>query len=697
VAVEVGTGYVSITPSAKGFGSSLSKQIGGDLEGVGKVSGGKAGKGFMSGMGGALKVGVAAVGIGALAGITKKALGNAREAQQITNITEATIKATGGAAGVTASHVQEMANALQRTTGISDETIRSGSNVILTFKNIANAAGDGNNIFDQTTQAALDLSAAGFGSVQSASTMLGKALNDPLKGMSALTRVGVTFTDSQREQVKAAMENNDILGAQKIILAEVQGQVGGVAEAAADPMAKLNNMFNDLLETIGMSLLPALNAIADALGPLFEELGPIVGEVASLLGEVLADAVKSLTPVFRPMMSLVAKSAQLLGGALGRVIEALAPVIVELLDALMPLLDVFMELLAPLLDLVAVLIEGLMPIIRPIIGLIAALARILANGLAAVIENVLVPAVSFISDLIGNKMGPAFESIADFVSPVVDFFQNTVGPVIVGIWEGIQSVVSGFVDFFQGTALPVIQGVIDFIIGYYQTLWGIVQNVWSSITGFISGAVSRISSVMGTISGVVQNVIGFFGNLLSGVQSTMGNLLSFVSGIPGKILSFLWGLPRSLYGIGVSMIQSLINGAGSLLRRIGEFFLNMLPGWIVGPFKAALGIGSPSKVMMQFGEDIGDGLVIGIHAKAMAVEGAMKTLSMGAIGAVAPQRFASINGSASFSRIGPGGNSSMRPKGGLVIQELNVNSAPGERAEESVPRALRRLAFVSGL
>jgi phage-related protein len=696
VAVEVGTGYVSITPSAKGFGNALSKEIGGDLEGVGKDAGGKAGKGFMGGMGGALKVGVAAAGIGALAGITTKALGNAREAQQITNITEATIKATGGAAGVSATHVQDMANALQRTTGISDETIRSGSNIILTFKNIANAAGDGNDIFDQTTKAALDLSAAGFGSVESASTMLGKALNDPLKGMSALTRVGVTFTDQQREQVEAAMANNDILGAQKIILAEVEGQVGGVAEAAADPMDKLTNMFNDLLEVLGSSLMPALTAIADALQPVFDALGPVIGEVAGLLGGVLADAVTQLTPILSPLAQIAGRISGALGGVLSKVVAALAPLIVTLLEALMPVLDVFIALLEPILEVVAVLLEALMPVIQPLIGLVAALIRLFAAGLAKVLEHVLLPVLNLVASVIGDYLGPALQSIGDFLEPVVGYIEDTVGPVIIGVWDAIFGVIGGFVEWFQGTALPIIEGVVNFVIGYYQTLWNIVKTVWDGITGFIRAAVGTIGSILGGISGIVTTVIGFFRNLWTGAQNMLGGLIGFITGIPGRILSIFGGLAGSLYNIGRNMIQGLINGAGSLLRNIASFFLNMLPGWIVGPFKAALGISSPSKVMASLGEEIGEGLVVGVHAKSTDVENAMRDLSIGAIGAATPRRFQLINGGASSTRIGPGGVG-MAPRAGLTIEEFNVMSAPGEKAEDSVPRALRRLAFVSGL
>jgi phage-related protein len=693
VAVEVGTGYVSITPSAKGFGSALNNQIGGDLEGVGKNAGGKAGKGFMGAMGGALKVGVAAAGIGAVIGLGTKALGAAREAQQITNITEATIKATGGAAGVSAGHVQTLADSLQRSTGVSDETIRTGQNMILTFKNIANAAGEGNDIFDQTTRAALDLSAAGFGSMESTSVMLGKALNDPVKGMTALTRVGVTFTDQQRDQVAAAMENNDILGAQKIILGEVQSQVGGVAEAAADPMDKLQNMFSDLLEQVGGALLPALSAIADALQPVFDELGPVIGEVATLLGGVLADVIKQLAPILSPLVQIIGKVASAFGGLVAKSLAAVTPLIVMLVEALMPLLDVVLVLLEPILELVAVLLEALMPILKPLIGLIAALVGILAQGLGRVVENIIAPALGFIADLITTYVVPAFEKIAEFLAPVVEYMESEAGPIIMGVWDAIYGAIATVVEWFMGTAMPIIQAVINFIIGYYQTLWAVVQSVWGFIQAYIGAVVATISAIMGTISGVVSSVIGFFQNLYNGVSGMLGNLVTFVSGIPGQILGFFSGIGSSLYNIGRNIIQGLINGIRSMASALFNFIMDFIRSNVPGPILRFFGISSPSKYMAWVGMEIGQGLVVGIEGQTKNVQTAVRRLTSTAAGGASTT--VGINTSSTLTRIGAGSMAGAR--GGLVIQELNVTSGPNENAEESVPRALRRLAFVSGL
>jgi hypothetical protein len=165
-----------------------------DYDSAGK----KAGQGYSKGFAGSLKGIVAAIGVTIAAkkvlDFAKESVAEAREAQKVGAATEQIIKATGGAAGVTSKQVSDLAGSLSLATGMDDEMIQSGQNLILTFKNVKNEGAGLDAIFDRTTKAALDLSAAGFGSVSSASLQLGKALNDPIKGVSALARSGVTFS-----------------------------------------------------------------------------------------------------------------------------------------------------------------------------------------------------------------------------------------------------------------------------------------------------------------------------------------------------------------------------------------------------------------------------------------------------------------------------------------------------------------------
>lgn len=252
---EVASAFVSIMPSARGFGKKLDGEISGDISKSGKKSGLSFGKLFAAG---------AALGIGAK-GISflGDSLDEGREAQKVSALVANAIKATGGAANVTAKQVDRLATSISKKTGIDDEQIAMASSLILTFKNVANEGRGVNAIFDRATSAAVDLSAAGFGSVDSAAKQLGKALQDPVKGVTALGRAGVTFSEQQKTQIKQFVETGNLLKAQKLILAEVNSQVGGAAAATATESAKAAVAAGNLKEQIGTALIPVVDSLAN--------------------------------------------------------------------------------------------------------------------------------------------------------------------------------------------------------------------------------------------------------------------------------------------------------------------------------------------------------------------------------------------------------------------------------------------------
>src|SRR5690606_1384948 len=100
--------------------------------------------------------------------------------------------------------------------------------------------------------------------LSAASLQLGKALNDPVRRISALTRVGVTFTEQQKEQIEALVESGDVLGAQQVILAELENQIGGTAVASADSAAKIAVALDALKEALGGPLIAAIDQITPA-------------------------------------------------------------------------------------------------------------------------------------------------------------------------------------------------------------------------------------------------------------------------------------------------------------------------------------------------------------------------------------------------------------------------------------------------
>lgn len=198
----------------------------------------------------------------------KGALREAEEAQRVSRQTAAVIKSTGGVAGVSAKQVEKYATKLSRLAAIDDEVVQSSENMLLTFKNI------GGDTFPRAMKAIVD-TAAGMAALNnteidlSATTLqVGKALNDPIAGMTALTRVGIQFSDSQKQNIADMMAFGNIAGAQTIILGELESQFGGSAAAGVTASAQLGVAWGNFQEMIGKLLLPLLERIT----PIFQSI-----------------------------------------------------------------------------------------------------------------------------------------------------------------------------------------------------------------------------------------------------------------------------------------------------------------------------------------------------------------------------------------------------------------------------------------
>jgi hypothetical protein len=284
---EVGTAFLSIVPSARGFGASLSSEVGPQMDAAGKQAGTRMSAGMKAGL-----LAGAAVAGAAAARFIGDSIAEAQESAKISNVTEQLIKNQGAAATVSAAQVGKLSLALSQKTGVDDEAIQSGQNLLLSFQSVQNQAGAGNAIFDRASAAIVDLGVK-MGSPEAAAKVLGKALNDPVKGMAALTRAGTPLTKSQQEQVKAFVAAGDTLNAQKVILTAVEQKMGGVAAAQSTGAEKMSNAWGNFKEAIGAQLLPVITAVTGALTPLIEKITaspPALLAVAIILGGALAGA-----------------------------------------------------------------------------------------------------------------------------------------------------------------------------------------------------------------------------------------------------------------------------------------------------------------------------------------------------------------------------------------------------------------------
>jgi len=169
---------------------------------------------------------------------------------------------------VVTNRLVDLANEQARLTGVNQNTIKESQALLLTFKDIASSADEVGGAFDRATQLTLDMASAGFGSVTDNAKQLGKALNDPIAGLTALRRSGIQFTEAQQDQIRTLVESGEVLEAQNMILEEIENQVGGTAEATANGTDKMKVAFSQASESIGLALLPVMEKLVEIIVPL---------------------------------------------------------------------------------------------------------------------------------------------------------------------------------------------------------------------------------------------------------------------------------------------------------------------------------------------------------------------------------------------------------------------------------------------
>lgn len=451
-------------------------------------------------------------------------INSASDSEQAIARLEGVLRATGGAAGVSSEELQEWAAQLQNTTRYSDEAIMSSEAVFLTFRNI------GEDILPRAIVAATDMAEV-FGSLDSATMQLGKALQDPVAMMGALSRAGITFTEAQKEMIKNFVETGDVAAAQNIILSEVEAQVGGLGQTMgltfAGQVEILKNKFDEVRETIGGAFLPILQTlmtrITDHL-PAIEDFGK---ELAAWVAEF-------------------AQSGQ---------IEAFADKVLEVVDNLLLLGSTFLEAGANSSEFRDVLsylfpeaaefdfrtwVDGIVEQLSTFLSSVdwEPLARIVADFISGAVLiameglDILVNQVNWTP--LGNALSAAASEIfagmfsseagAELDRRLNEFFNEFFRvDEIQGAWAQIgEDIVAGLSAGLSFENMRNnITTLINNIVGYFKQLLGIsspstvfAQIGQDIIAGLMGGFASMVTPLIGLINNVVSAILDPFDPIL---------------------------------------------------------------------------------------------------------------------------------------------------------------------------------------
>ncbi len=480
-------------------------------------------------------LGVVALGaLGGLALVAKAGWDELAEGEIVAAQTGAALKSTGGIANVTEQEIGDLATTLSKLSGIDDELIQKGENLLLTFKNVRNEVGEGNRVFDRATAAALDLSVAGFGSVESTSKQLGKALQDPIRGMTALGRAGVTFSEEQKETIKQLVETGHTLEAQKIILAEVESQVGGSAKAYGETLpgqlAKARVQFEEMAANLTTALLPALNAFASVANTVFGFLAEHTTTTQILAGVIgtLAVGVLALN---------VAQKAWAVGTGLVTAATAAWTAVQWLLNVALTAIPIGIVVVA-----IAALVAGLILAWQH-----SETFRAIVTGAFDAVKAAAAAVATFLTE----KIPAAFKAVLDWVR------EN---------WKTIAVLISGPFAPIVLLATDAF-GVRSALVGAFNAVRTFISGVIDAIVGFFVALPGRL---LATIAALVGTALAAFRSAFAAAKTFVGNqvddVVDFFVKLPGRIADTL----GALAGQAIQPFKALFRSAGDAVEFVNE-------------------------------------------------------------------------------------------------------------------------------
>ena len=185
-----------------------------------------------------------------------------------------TLMATNGAAKVSFESIKSLTEELQRNGVVGDEVNLQMAGLMLTYDQI------GAETFPRAMKAMNDMAtslAMGIPTVdqlKSSTTMLSKALQDPVRNMGALRKVGFSLSAAQEKQIKNFTALNKIGKAQAVILKAAEKQYGGLAKiiqkSTLGQVQQLNMALGDTGELIGRTIAPTILSITNSMRSFLE-------------------------------------------------------------------------------------------------------------------------------------------------------------------------------------------------------------------------------------------------------------------------------------------------------------------------------------------------------------------------------------------------------------------------------------------
>jgi len=484
---------------------------------------GKLGK-LNKSVGGASKLMKGAFAFAAAGAVTDflgDAIKNAEDAAAAGRVLSNTFNSMGGAGSQAFKNAADQATKLGESIGVDDDEISRVQTKLATFGKVWEDPIRGSEMFGRATQSAYDLAAAGFGSAEGNAVALGKALQDPSKGITALAKSGVTFTEAEKEKIKALQKSGHLLEAQNIIMKAVETQTKGAAAANVTSSKKMSVAMGELTEKIGTVLLP-----------IFEKITALM--------------ITTIVPAFQSFMdglSGVKTNADGLGGAMN-IVGGILNTVGTFVSQNLEFFKIFGTILVVLIAAtyawsVAMAIFNAVMYANPVV--------LIGIAIAALIAIVVMAYLKF-----------------DTFRKVVDTAWQVIQKVFQVAWSIIKVIIGAYIAWIM------------LLIGAVKKIWEIVSDVFGKVVGFIKSAVDTIKGLIGRLLeyfGIKDKVLGLFNGaanwLIDAGKNIISGLWSGIQGMGSWLMDKITGFIKDNVPDAVASILG-INSPSKVFADIGK-------------------------------------------------------------------------------------------------------------------------------
>jgi hypothetical protein len=521
----------------------------------------------------------------AVAGVTLDTVANAAtNNEKALAQMNAVLTSTHGAAGMAKNQLTALAAAQQNNTDYTKSATEQAENMLLTFTNIKSK------VFPQTLVATENMATAMHTDATSAALTLGKALNDPAAGLTKLTKQGVTFSAAQKKMITAMEKAGNTAGAQKIILAELNKEFGGSAQAAATTLSgQMTKIKNSIIGTgatafsaitpIALKLLPSVTGAAQQFAGFVQshagDITMIAGKIGAAAMRVVGFASKIfavvgpfIEPIIKDIGQIASNLLPKLGGASGN----LQAKVLSLMHGGMDRLKTALDWVASHGDIVRGVIIGIGSAFvvykaavmgaKAVTAIQNALQLISAVRTAAVTEGTLAQ-VAATQTATGAQIGL---NAAILANPITWIIVGIVALIaILVVLFNKNKAFHAFVMQMFGAIKAAVGAVVKYVVSRFMAMWPVIKTILSimkvgfsiefqAVVGLFQSLWKSASAIFGNIGNIFLNLINLVKNIFTGNwKGAWQNIVNIFANIFGMIVN--------IAKTPINAVIGLINGA----------------------------------------------------------------------------------------------------------------------------------------